>query len=142
MIMHRLARPLLASVFVVNGIDILRNPENRVKVATPFLRSAMDKVGDSLPEGVPTDPETLVKVSAGVKLLAGLGLALGKFPRLSALMLALDLVPTTLAAHSYWEHEDPAVRGQQRVHFQKNLGLLGGLLIAVAAGGRRKPADD
>ncbi|HEX5114496.1 MAG TPA: DoxX family membrane protein [Pseudonocardiaceae bacterium] len=142
MIMHRLARPLLASVFVVSGIDILRNPENRVKVATPFLRSAMDKVGDSLPEGVPTDPATLVKVSAGVKLLAGLGLALGKFPRLSALVLALDLVPTTLAAHAYWEHEDPAVRGQQRVHFQKNLGLLGGLLIAVAAGGKRKPADD
>ncbi|HEY1574986.1 MAG TPA: DoxX family protein [Pseudonocardiaceae bacterium] len=142
MIMHRLARPLLASVFVVSGIDILRNPEGRIKVATPFLQSAMEKVGDSLPDGVPTDPETLVRISAGVKLLAGIGLALGKFPRLSALVLALDLVPTTLAAHSYWEHEDPTARGAQRTHFLKNVGLIGGLLIAAASGGKGKPADD
>lgn len=141
MIMHRLARPMLASVFVLSGVDILRNPENRVKVATPFLQSAVEKVG-TLPEGVPTDPETLVKVSAGVKILAGLGLALGKFPRLSALVLAMDLVPTTLAAHSYWEHEEPAARSAQRTQFLKNVGLLGGLLIAVASGGRRKPSSD
>jgi putative oxidoreductase len=141
MFLHRLARPLLASVFVINGIDTLRNPENRVKTATPFLQAAVAKAGP-LPEGLPTDPETLVKVSAGVKVLAGLGLALGRFPRLSALVLAVDLVPTTLAAHAYWEHEDPATRNQQRVHFQKNLGLIGGLLVAAAAGGRRKPADD
>ncbi|HKN96573.1 MAG TPA: DoxX family protein [Pseudonocardiaceae bacterium] len=143
MIMHRLARPLLASVFVLSGIDIIRNPETRVKTATPFLQSAVEKVG-TLPEGVPTDPETLVKVSAGVKLVAGLGLALGKFPRLCALVLALDLLPTTLAAHSYWEHEDPAARQAQRTHFLKNLGLLGGLLITVASGGKHKskPSDD
>ncbi|HEX3651032.1 MAG TPA: DoxX family protein [Pseudonocardiaceae bacterium] len=141
MIMHRLARPLLAAVFVVSGIDILRNPENRVKTAAPFLQAAVEKVG-KLPEGVPTDPETLVKVSAGVKVLAGLGLALGKFPRLSALVLAMDLVPTTLAGHSYWEHEDPAARGQQRTHFLKNLGLLGGLLIAASSGQRGPSSDD
>jgi uncharacterized membrane protein YphA (DoxX/SURF4 family) len=89
------------------------------------------KVGDSLPEQVPTDPDTLVKLDAGVKLVAGLGLALGRFPRLSALVLAADLVPTTLAAHSFWELEDPTARAGQRTHFMKNLGLVGGLLIAA-----------
>jgi uncharacterized membrane protein YphA (DoxX/SURF4 family) len=142
MIMHRLARPLIASVFVISGVDILRNPENRVKVATPFLQNAMEKAGSSLPDGVPTDPETLVKVSAGVKILAGLGLALGRFPRLSALVLALDLVPTTLAAHAYWEHEDPAARSAQRTQFLKNLGLFGGLLAAMAGGKRTKQASE
>jgi uncharacterized membrane protein YphA (DoxX/SURF4 family) len=137
MIVQRLARPLLASVFVLSGIDILQHPEHRVKVATPFLQSMVAKAGDSLPEQVPTDPETIVKLNAVLKVLAGLGLGLGKFPRLSALVLAADLVPTTLAAHSYWEHEDPATRGQQRTHFLKNLGLFGGL-VATAGAGRTK----
>jgi putative oxidoreductase len=144
MIMQRLARPLLAAVFVHSGIDILRHPEGRVKVAGPFLQSMVGKLEEraaGLPAGLPTDPETIVKIDAGVKLVAGLGLALGRFPRLCALVLALDLVPTTLAAHSYWEHEDPATRGQQRTHFLKNVGLLGGLLVAAGSPRKAKSAD-
>ena len=129
---HRLARLLLAAIFVHSGVDILRHPERRVLTATPFLESVVKKAGDSLPEQVPTDPETLVKVDAVVKLVAGLGLALGRFPRLSALVLAVDLIPTTLAAHSFWEIEDPTARNGQRTHFMKNVGLVGGLLIASA----------
>ena len=141
MIVHRLARPLIAAVFVISGIEVLRNPEGRVKTATPFLQSTVGKLeekADGLPARVPTDPETLVRASAALKVVAGLGLALGKFPRLSALLLALDLVPTTMAGHSYWEHEDPATRGQQRIHFLKNLGLFGGLVLAATTGGKRR----
>jgi uncharacterized membrane protein YphA (DoxX/SURF4 family) len=127
---RRLARLLLAAIFVYSGVDTLRHPERRVATATPWLESAVRKVGDKLPEQVPTDPATLVKLDAGVKLVAGLGLAVGPFPRLSALVLAGDLVPTTLAGHAFWQHDDKAVRTQQRTHFLKNLGLIGGLLIA------------
>jgi uncharacterized membrane protein YphA (DoxX/SURF4 family) len=144
MIVQRLARPLLATVFVHSGIDILRHPETRVKVASPFLQSLVGKIEErsaGLPAQVPTDPETIVKIDAGIKLVAGLGLALGKFPRFCALILALDLVPTTLAAHSYWEHEDPATRGQQRTHFLKNVGLLGGLLVAASTPKKTRSAD-
>src|SRR6202044_3854213 len=56
----------------------------------------------------------------------------GKFPRLSALALAATLVPTTLAGHPYWEVKDEKERAQQRIHFLKNLTMLGGLLIAAA----------
>jgi putative oxidoreductase len=127
---HRLARLLLAAIFVFSGVDILRHPQKRVATAAPFLDSLVEKVGDSLPDQVPTDPETLVKLDAVVKLVAGLGLALGRFPRLSALVLAANLIPTTLAAHAFWEIEDPTARNGQRTHFMKNLGLLGGLVIA------------
>jgi hypothetical protein len=41
-------------------------------------------------------------------------------------------VPTTLAGHRYWEIEDPELRAQQRIHFLKNLTMLGGLLLAAA----------
>jgi len=62
---------------------------------------------------------------------AGSLLALGVFPRLSALALAGSLIPTTLAGHSYWGIEDPATRKVQRIQFHKNMAMLGGLLLAV-----------
>ena len=58
-------------------------------------------------------------------------LALGLAPRLSALALAGSLVPTTLAGHAYWTIDDPAVRKVQRIHFHKNMALIGGLLFAA-----------
>ena len=65
-------------------------------------------------------------------MVAGTLLALGRFPRLSALALAATLVPTTAAGHRFWEAEEDADRAQQRIHFLKNLSMFGGLLIAAA----------
>ena len=62
---------------------------------------------------------------------AGSLLALGKLPRLASTVLAATLVPTTVAAHSFWQEQDPEVRAKQKVQFLKNLGLLGGLLLAA-----------
>jgi hypothetical protein len=39
-------------------------------------------------------------------------------------------VPTTLAGHRFWEKEG-ADRQQQLIHFLKNLGLVGALLLAA-----------
>ncbi len=130
MLIRRLARPLLATVFIHGGIGMLRDVQGPAKVAASLL----DKTGqatDSLPEQVPTDPETLVKIDGAVKIGAGVLLATGKAPRLSALVLAANLVPTTLGAHAFWEIEDPDERSAQQIHFLKNLGILGGLLITA-----------
>jgi putative oxidoreductase len=142
MIVHRLARPMIAAIFITSGIDTLRNPEKKLPAAKSFLDSAVEKLGDSLPAKVPTDPVTLIRLDAAVKVGAGVLLAIGRFPRLSALVLAGNLVPTTLAAHSYWEHEDPAQRAGQRIQFLKNLAMAGGLLIAATSGGRKKKSGD
>jgi len=80
---------------------------------------------------LPDDDELLVRANAGVMVGAGTLMALGVFPRLSALALAGSLIPTTLAGHSYWAVEDPAVRKQQRIQFHKNMAMIGGLLFAV-----------
>ena len=58
-------------------------------------------------------------------------LSIGKLPRVAALALCGSIVPTTLAGHRFWEETEPATRAQQRTHFLKNLGLLGGLLLAT-----------
>lgn len=134
----RLARPLIAAIFIAGGIDTLRHLDVKVAQVEPFLRKTVGSVEDSLPEQVPTDPATLVKLDAAVKVGAGLALAFGKFPRLAAFVLAAGLVPTTLAAHAFWEHEDPQAKATQQTNFLKNMGLFGGLLLVIT---ERKRSD-
>ena len=59
-------------------------------------------------------------------------LATGRFTRPAALVLAGTLIPTTAAGHAFWNNDDPAARNNNQIHFLKNLGLLGGLLLAAA----------
>ena len=80
---------------------------------------------------LPEDPETLVKINGAVQVVAGSMLALGRFPRLSSVLLAASVVPTTLAGHRFWEQTDPDAKSQHKVQFLKNLGLLGGLMLAA-----------
>ncbi len=121
----RLGRPLLAAVFVSSGVDALRNPEPRVALA--------DDVAPAIakPLGLPDDTGLLVRLNAGVHIGAGILIGLGRVPRLAALALAGSLVPTTLAGHRFWEVDDPQERAGQRMHFMKNLAMLGGLLVAA-----------
>jgi putative oxidoreductase len=120
-----LGRILTGSTYALLGFDALRAPGGRVDQAGPVL-TAIRKVAP-----LPEDDELLVRINAGVMVAAGTTLALGRAPRLSALALIGSLVPTTLAGHSYWNHEDPEVRNQQRIQFHKNLALIGGLLFIV-----------
>ena len=131
MLVRRIARPLLASSFVYGGIDTLRNPQSRVPGAAPVVDQIAAKADQQLPVQVPRDVEQWIKIDAGVKVAACSLLALGRLPRLSALALSASIVPTTLAGHRFWEHDDPKERFGQLSHFLKNLGLLGGLLIAA-----------
>ncbi|MDQ3578545.1 MAG: DoxX family membrane protein [Actinomycetota bacterium] len=132
MILRRLARPLLAGIFISGGINALRAPEAHAEAAKPFLDDTLGKAGDKVPAQLPTDPVTLVKIDGVVKVGAGIALAFGKFPRLSALLLSGSLIPTTMSTHRFWDEKDPAERQAQQVHFLKNLSLLGGLLLASA----------
>ena len=126
-VLRAFARPMLASIFIVQGYDTLRRPEKVAGRAEKVVGPLKERV-DALPDNT----EHLVRINGGVQLVAGSLLAIGRFPRLSALALAATLVPTTLAGHPYWEAKDPQERAQQRIHFLKNLTMLGGLLIAAA----------
>ncbi len=90
---------------------------------------------------MPDDTEQAVRLNGAVQLTAGVLLAIGWLPRLSALAIAGTLVPTTAAGHRFWESDDEQERAQQRIHFLKNLAMFGGLLIAAGdtAAGHRWP---
>jgi len=124
-LVRRVARPLLASMFVVGGMDQFKHPGRKADTARPLV----EKVAPAL--GLPDDTELLVRANGVAMVAAGALLAMGRFPRLASTVLAATLVPTTVAAHAYWNEQDPQVRAQQKVQFFKNLSLLGGVLLAA-----------
>jgi putative oxidoreductase len=122
---RRVARPFLAAPFVAEGLDTLRDPAPHLKVSEDVARRIAARVG------WPKDPEALIKLNAGVQVGAGAMLAIGKFRRLSALLLIGSTIPTTYAEHRFWEIEDPEERSRQQALFIKSLGLLGGLILEL-----------
>ena len=125
-LVRRIARPCLATMFVTGGFDALKNPGPKV----PAADDVAPKIASTVP-WLPQDTESLVRINAAVQVGAGLMLATGRLPRVSAALLAGSLVPTTLAGHRFWEATDEATRVQQRLHFFKNLSMLGGLMLAA-----------
>lgn len=136
---------MLAAMFIYGGINALRAPHLHAQVAKPALDAvapvidkateAVDKAAGKTSLNVPArrpDEETLVKLDGWVKIIGGTMLALGVAPRLASVALATSLVPTTYAGHRFWEENDPQRKQEQLIHFLKNAGLLGGLLIATA----------
>jgi putative oxidoreductase len=112
------ARILTSGIFITGGWSALREPGHRAK--------APAKIG--LPES-----ELLVRANGLGMVVAGTTMAVGIKPRLSALALAGMLVPTTVAAHRFWEEEDERSRAMQRTQFFKNAATLGALL-EIASG--------
>jgi uncharacterized membrane protein YphA (DoxX/SURF4 family) len=122
------ARALLSAVFIRGGLSAYNNPDRLVDGAKPVT----DRLAPTLEAvGLPTDTRTLVRLNGAVQMVGGVLLATNTFARPAALALAGSLVPTTLAGHDFWSREDSAERVGHQIHFLKNVGLLGGLLLAV-----------
>jgi uncharacterized membrane protein YphA (DoxX/SURF4 family) len=117
---------MLASIFIVQGLDSLLHPDTKAPAAEKVVRPLAERV-----PAVPDSVEQAVRLNGAVQLVAGSLLAIGKFPRLSAAALAASLLPTTAAGHRFWESSDKQERAQQKIHFLKNVTMLGGLLIAA-----------
>lgn len=133
--MRALARPLLSMIFVVQGANSIRNPEPLVPKAQPVTDRLVPMVKKVAPpqvsDRIPETTVNLVRLNGAVQVVGGLALASGKGRRLGAAALAATLLPVTVAGHPFWQFKDKESRQAQRVQFMKNLGLLGGLLLAA-----------
>lgn len=116
---RRTGQALLGAMFIKLGFDAAREPGGRVDKAAAL--------------GVP-NPALAVRGNGAAMVVGGAALVANKLPRLAALGLLASLIPTTLAGHPFWELEGPE-RTAQEIQFYKNLGLMGGLLLALQ--GRR-----
>ena len=118
-----LARLLLSAIFIDGAGNALRNPEPRARTVEWM----------NLPE-----PRRLVQLSSAGLLSSGVAIALGFREREAAALAAALLVPTTVGGHAFWRLEDEQARRMQRIHFMKNLTILGALLYI--ASGNDRPA--
>lgn len=122
--MRRIARPLLAAPLIASGVDAVRHPGPHAEAARPLVARA------SGPLRLPDDPELIVRASGAVTAAGGALLAIGRLPRISALAIVLA-APTAQASQPFWQEKDPELRRTQRTMFLKNLGLVGGALLAA-----------
>lgn len=65
---------------------------------------------------------------------------LGFVTRPAAAGLIVSTIAATLLAHDFWTFE-AAARRMQQIRFMKNLGLIGGFLLLIAAGAGRISLD-
>jgi putative oxidoreductase len=108
-----LARLLMSSLFVWDGIGMLRNPRGTAQ----YFASVH----------VPM-PDVAVWFSIPVHLLGGLALLVGFYSRWAAALLALICLGTAFGVHL------PAGDQGNMIQFYKNLVMTGGFLYVIAFG--------
>jgi uncharacterized membrane protein YphA (DoxX/SURF4 family) len=118
-LLARVARPLLGAVAVADGVTTLLNPKTKIDSTAPLVAKA------------PVNPALVVQAGAAVKIAAGLMMALGRAPRLAAMLLTAELIPATVADQPF---SGPAGdRKARQASFLSNCGQLGGMLLAASA---------
>ncbi len=126
-ILRALARPLLATPFLVSGMDALVRPASHRERAETLTRLA-EKAG------YPVTTKQVDRATRALGLsniLCGAALATGKMPRTSAAILAVTQVPVSIANNPVWLHKGTE-RRKDLLGLTSAAGLLGGVLLAAA----------
>jgi putative oxidoreductase len=108
-----LARVLMSSLFVWDGIVMLRNPTGTAQYFASVHMPA---------------PNVAVWPAMLVHLLGGLALLVGFYTRWAAALLALVCLGTAFGVHL------PAGDQENMIHFYKNLVMTGGFFYVIAFG--------
>ena len=111
----------------------------RILIALIFIISGYGKIGgfdgtvaQIASKGIPL-PELAAAAAIVVELIGGILLVVGWQTRWAAAALLLFMIPTTLLFHNFWAF-DAAQQMAQRIHFMKNLAIMGGILYVLAFG--------
>lgn len=87
-------------------------------------------VGYAQSKGAPLAPVTVPLGSVGL-IAGGLAVLVGFYPGVGAAAVVAFLVPITTIMHDFWTMEGQN-RQNERIHFLKNVGLIGGALVFLA----------
>ncbi len=108
---------------IIVGVFWLFNAFNHFaqgKIMIPYAKS----------KGVPL-AEIAVPGTGLLLLIGGLSFLTGLYPTIGIAALVLFLVPTTFIMHNFWAVQDPQMKMAEMVNFNKNLALLGFLLMSL-----------
>ena len=111
-----LGHTLLGYMFITGGYGAFSEPGGRV--------AKVDQAG------IPAARQAVI-LNGGTMVVAGTALAVGFLPKLAALLLIGSLIPTTFVGHPFWQETNPQARANHKIHFTKNLAMIGGLLVVL-----------
>ena len=115
-----IGRILLVLIFLNSGIGKIGNFEGTAQYMAKF--------------GMPYTSLFLFSAIV-IELLGSITVILGYFTRFGAFLLIIFLIPTTLIFHT--DFADPG----QKIHFMKNVSMLGGCFLALSFGAGRFSLD-
>ena len=128
-----LARILMSLLFIFTGYAKVVGYGPVIDLAKWKVRVGQLKIpgtNDPLPQ-----PDLLAQIVAYGELVGGTMLFLGLLSRLTAFGLLVFVIIATVLGHNFWALTDPPAVYTQLQLFLRNMGLIGGLLLIVVAGG-------
>lgn len=134
--LRNLARAMLASVFIRDGLDAILNPASHVEKFR-IIEPTLEKAG--LPPVLTSDAKLLARISGLVTAVTATALGLGKFPRLSAFLLALFNLPITVINNPLWAAKSESQREKMSRGLILGIALTGGLGLAMLDGTKKSP---
>ena len=111
----------------------------RILLSLVFIMGGVGKItGFSYEEGMVAAkhfplPAVALAIALLIELVGGLAILTGLFARITAWIVFLYMIPTTLMFHNFWAMQG-ADRIDTMIHFQKNIAIMGGLLLLAAFG--------
>ncbi|ATG51676.1 hypothetical protein CFK38_09185 [Brachybacterium vulturis] len=128
-LVRRIARPLLAAPFVVEGVRTALHPEREIDVYPQAFDAADSAIAKSSAPGF-VDVRTVIRVSGAVAAGAGVLYAANRCPRAAAVTLLATTSVGWAGRKKVWE-----LRGEELTQEIRSIltdaGLLGGVLLAV-----------
>lgn len=128
---RKIARPMLASVYIIDGVETVLNPAGHKDAADSALKKVRAVVPREYRGFLPKDPETAAQIVGGVKAGAGSLFAIGKMPRTSASLLALATIPSVIGRNAFWEADNEDDKARRRTGALTDVALAGGVLLAT-----------
>ncbi len=111
-----IGRILLGGYFLLNGYNHFKNIEGN----TGYAKS----------KGV-----VMSKLAVGftgfLLLVGGASIITGFATNVGLAALILFLIPVTFQMHSFWKESDPLKKMGEKINFEKNLALLGAILMLL-----------
>jgi putative oxidoreductase len=111
----------------------------RILLSSVFIIAGFGKIGGfAMEEGFVASkhlplPAVALGIATIIELVGGLAILAGFYTRFTAWIVFLYMIPTTFIFHNFW-----ALQGADRLnttlHFEKNIAIMGGLLILAAFG--------
>ena len=127
-IVRRIARPLLATGYVANGVESFRNSSSAAQHLSPVLSAA----GKAVPQLQPAlqNQAVVAQGLAAAQVGSAVLLGLGRLPRLSACVLVATTSLHAYADYSAAEADSPEQKAARRNTAFKNSSLVGAVLLA------------